>query len=174
MRIKAETRDIKALRRSVFAITAVLLIYLTFMIGSIVLAEKMQGVFTVLTLLSIVLLIPVIIITARVAAGIYNKTWTTGEFDLHIVDNHLYYGDKKLHVINNSSKDLLYVHDLGENKNPQEASVYLTVEGEDKDRLLAYLKDYGIKTEEESSPRGKGKHGTVTEMGLYLRRYRRR
>ena len=174
MKVTAEVRDIKKLNNMIKGIIIVFAVYLILTVGSIIGAAYLKGIFTVFALIFIVLLIPSIIILFVVASKGYNNSWMTDEFELYAQNNSLYYNGKKLHVNYNERTDVIYVHDLGDYDNPAKASVYLTVFDEDEDRLMDYIRENGIRFEEERVVPGRGKYGVITSMDLSINRYRRR
>ena len=96
------------------------------------------------------------------------------DYELYSQNEGLYYQGRKLHVNYNERNDVIYVHDLGDYGNQTKAEVYLTVFDDDKDRLLNYIRENGVKIEDERVVAGEGKFGMVTTLNLNVNRYRRR
>lgn len=174
MKITAEVRDMKKLRRMVTGLVTAFALYLIALTGSIIGAAYYRGGFTVAALILIVLLIPVIIIGAVTAARGYNNSWMTEEYELIARDEGIYYKGRKLHVNYNEKNDVIYVHDLGDYGDYTKAEIYLTVFGEDKDKLLDYIRVSGVKIEDEILVSGVGKYSMVNSMNLNVSKYRRR
>lgn len=176
MKVKAEIRDFPKVHRDIALIITVFAIHLAIFIGTAAwgAAISFKPVSIVLLFIEIIILVPLIIILTRFAHIGHERSWTTGEFDLQAKGNRLYYRDIPLHVNYNSSSHVIYAHDLGDHENPTKATIYLTIDGQDRDNLRSYLQENGIPFEEEKIPEGKGKYRVVTEMGLFLSKYRRR
>jgi len=174
MKVTAEVRDLKKLNKMIKGIIITFTLYMLLTVGSIIGAAYCKGVFTVLALVFIVLLIPSIIIAFVVASKGYNNSWMLEDYELTAQNNAIYCNGKRLHVNYNELTDVIYVHDLGDYDNPSEASIYLTVFDEDKNRLMDYIRENGIRIEEERVVPGRGKYGSITSMDLNVNRYRRR
>ena len=141
MKVNAEVRDTQKLNKSIRNVIIVFAVYIAALTASIVCAGVIGGAALVAAALLITIAgIPIIIIAAKKAAKDYNNTWMNREFELYAKDGSLYCEGTKLQVNQNKKSDVLYAHDLGTNGNPSKASIYLTIEGDDKDNLLDYKK----------------------------------
>lgn len=149
MTVNAEVRDTAKLNRWIRDTIIIFAVYIVLMISSILCAVAYRGVFVAVALMVLILMIPLIAVYAAVAAREYHNTWMTNDFELNAKDGALYYGEKRLHVNYSKETDVLYAHDLGNFENPNKASIYMTVTGEDKVRLMDYLNDNGIGIEKE-------------------------
>lgn len=175
MKVNAEVRDIKKLRTAIAGIIVFWSIYLILTIGSIVLAGTVKGrAFVIATVILILLLVPLAITSFAVANNIYKNSWMMKLFELSVKDGRLYCEGKALHAEYNEAKDIIYVHDMGDSGNPAVATIYLTILGEDKDKLKDLMDKYGIEPETIPQGKGKGKYGRITSMNLSASRYRRR
>lgn len=174
MRVTAEVRDLKKLNRMIACIIVIFSLYMILLVGSIVCAAYFRGFFTAMALILIILLIPSIIIGFVLATKGYNNSWKMEDYELYSQNEGLYYQGRKLHVNYNERNDVIYVHDLGDYGNQTKAEVYLTVFDDDKDRLLNYIRENGVKIEDERVVAGEGKFGMVTTLNLNVNRYRRR
>ena len=93
---------------------------------------------------------------------------------LRCKDGSLYCEGTKLQVNQNKKSDVLYAHDLGANGNPSKASIYLTIEGDDKDNLLDYINENGVRIDPDPVIRTRTKFAPVTAVANGLSRYRRK
>ncbi len=175
MKVNAEVRDIKKLRTAIAGIIVFWSVYLILTISAIVLAGTGKGrVFVIATVVLVLLLLPSAIASFAVANNIYKNSWMMKLYELSCKDGRLCIEGKALHTEYNKAKDIIYVHDMGDNGNPSVATIYLTVFGEDKTKLKEFMDQYGIEPETLPAPKGKGRYGKITSMNLSASRYRRR
>ena len=174
MTVNAEVRDFQKLHRIIAGIVCTNAVLLLLLVASIILSVFVSKYFIALTLVALILLVIGLAVSSSVAVKGYKKTWKTELFEVSAEGESLCCQGKKLHVNLGAKNDVIYVHDLGDDGNPYKASVYMTVFGEDKDRLMEFIRENEIVIEEEKVPEGKGKYGAVTDMNLSVRKYRRR
>ena len=175
MEVNAEVRDTQKLNKSIRNVIIVFAVYIAALTASIVCAGVIGGAALVAAALLITIAgIPIIIIAAKKAAKAYNNTWMNREFELYAKDGSLYCEDTKLQVNQNKKSDVLYAHDLGINGNPSKASIYLTIEGDDKDNLLDYMNENGVRIDPDPVIRTRTKFASVTAVANGLSRYRRK
>ncbi len=175
MTVKAETRDKKTLNKWIKKIVIIFAVYIVLLVASYACAGEIGGIgFILAALLITVAGIPLIAAAAVKAANAYKYTWLTDEFELYAKDGSLYCGEKKLQVNLNKKSDVLYAHDLGYKGNPQRASIYLAIEGDDKAALLGYMEDNGVAIDPDPVIEGRGKYAAVTAAANGLSKYRRK
>ncbi len=174
MNVSAEIRDFKKLHRIIAGLVAAVAVPLILWIVSIVLTVYVNRMWLIPSIVLLLVMAAAVVAAAVVAAKGYHKSWKTELFELLAQDGCLTFKGQKLHTNYNKKSDCIYVHDMVDAGNPVKASIYLTVFGEDKDRLMEYIRDHNVKLEEESVPKGRGKYAAVTNMNLGVSKYRRR
>ena len=174
MNVSAETRDYKKLHKIIAGLVVAAALPLVLWIVTVLLTVNVDRMWLIPSILMLLVLAAAVVVSFPVAAKGYKKTWKTDNFELYAQDGCLTYKGQKLHTNYSKRSDCIYVHDLGDAGNPAKASVYLTVFGEDKDRLMDYIRDHDVKIEEESVPKGRGRYAAVTNMNLSANKYRRR
>lgn len=156
--VNAEIRDSYAVFKKIKHIIVFFFVYLLFTIGAVKCAVDFRGVYVAAAVLFIVLLIPVTAGFGVWAAKVYHNTWATRSYVLEAENGSIYIGDKRLHVNCDNETDHIYIHDLGDYSNPSKATIFLTVEGTDKDRLLQFMQDNMIVFEPEPQIPGISKY----------------
>lgn len=174
MKVLAEVRDWKLANKWNYGIVVFFSIYLILLIAAIICGGTLKGIFVIVAFLLMVLLIPIIIIGCILASHAYKSTWAMEEFDLYAKDRQLYFEEIPMHVNYNPLSDVLYIHNLGSDAAPAKDILYMTVYGEEKDRLKEYMDNNLVELEEEHIVQGKGKFGIITTMGIGMSKYRRR
>lgn len=174
MNVSAETRDYKKLHKIIAGLVVAATLPLVLWIVTVLLTVNVDRMWLIPSILMLLVLAAAVVVSFPVAAKGYKKTWKTEDYELYAKDGRLCYNGQNMHVNYNPKSDVIYVHDMGDAGDPSKANVYLTVSGDDKDRLMSYVCDNGIEIEEESSPVGRGRHAAVTNMNLSVSKYRRR
>lgn len=156
--VNAEIRNSYEVFKKIKHIIVFFFIYLICTISAIKCGVDFRGVYVAVAVLFMVLFIPLTAVFGVWAAKVYHNTWTTRSYVLEATDECVYINGKRLHVNYNSESDLFYVHDLGSFNNPSKASIYMTIEGVDKDRFKEFLQDNMIMIEPEPQIPGISKY----------------
>ncbi len=156
--VNSEIRDSLKVHQRIKYIIVFSFVYLTFVVGSIKCAVDFKGIFVAVSFVLLLLLIPLIVLACVWASKIYRNTWTIRQYVLRASNGSLYISDKRVHINYNDESQVFYVHDLGSFSNPSKAGIYLTIEGEDKERLAKFVEDNMILIEPEPSLQGISKY----------------
>lgn len=116
--------------------------------------------------LGIVLYLALIVYAIWKANKVWKTSWLTEEFDFVADNKRLTLNGKPMHTNIYKSKKVIYVHDMGDNGKPYDATFYASVLGEDYEKLLLYIEENGVKKEREDLSRGAGKYGWAAPVSV--------
>lgn len=171
MIVNAEIRNIKKMGSELIKCLIPLGIWVVIMIGSLIIMDYYKRIGLVVFLISVIVFIPLFIWILIRANNGYKNTWITKEFDFYAIDGYLYLGNKKLHVNYNQPNREVYVHDLGDYKDPYEATFYGTIREPEVNMFLIFLENNKVIIEQEVYPILPGKYGNMAP--LKIAQYRR-
>ena len=174
MKVNTEIRDTEELSNRIKKILNPLLIWGIVTLGGLVIGANityLQIIGFACFFAGLAAFIPMVIWIMIKANKGYKETWVTKEFEFKAMNNHIYLGDKKMHVNYNKNANEIYVHDMGDYKRPYDATFYGTVKGHDCDMFLKYLIENKVKIEKEHLERLPGKYGFLAPLGIS--KYRR-
>lgn len=176
MKVKAEIRDLnykKQIWPTIIPIIVeplILLVVAAMLFGGDI--DLPDWIKILVIALGIILYIVLIVRAFIKANESYNSSWETKEFDFYAQEGRLFLNGKPMHVNVFKSKKTIYVHDMGDGKNPYDATFYGTVTGDDYSNLLQFVEENGIKKEKEKLPTGTGKYGWASPA--IVNKYRRK
>ena len=172
MTVKAEVRDLRKIKKYRVKIVLPIFLWALFLIGTLyMISSDIHWIFAALFFVGVFMLIPIFVIAFKNAQRLYEDSWIIQSFDFVALDHRLYLHDLKLHVNYDKELQRVYLHDLGDYKNPCKASFYASVKGEEVVALLEYLEKEKVPLEKEELPKGHGKFGMI--VPLSISKYRR-
>lgn len=174
MVVRAEIRDLSYKKKMLPTILPLIIepvLVLVFAAFGFTNPDTIPSWVTVAGLILGLILFLVLTVMAFVKANKIAKTsWLVEKFEFVALNGKLTVNGKTMHTEVIKSRKVIYVHDMGDNGKPYQATFYATVR-EDFTEFLQYIEENGVKMEKENLPRGAGKYGWA--VPLTVNKYRR-